>query len=396
MFKTKFFKLSLLLFLGLNLIFYLFIIQFNNVIPFNAEKYYYSSHHWLEDPRFTGGNFSLFNALGVWDAQWYLRIADDGYPPKVVFDKYLHQPVFMGALTYAFFPLYPMLLAFFNVIFRDIELTAYVLTWLLMLSNFFSLYYVVTKLFSKDIAVRTIFLLFLFPFSVFYRSYYTEGLFLLLLIWFSYFLIKKQWLLSTIFAALMFVTRPNGIFLGAILIVSLFFAVRKHKLPWFKAALLLMISVVPLLAWFYWCFYLTGDPFYWHTVQAIWYKSPSIFHTLVQNISSVAGFFDYPIHDQRQSKIDVLMMVVTFVLLLFSRKYFKEYPQLWWISLFIWLVPLLVRDLMSFSRYQIISFPLFIFLAAHMNRWVFYALCVIFLAFLLYTSIYLVNWHWVG
>ena len=26
------------------------------------------------------GQFNLINALGVWDGQWYLRIADAGYP----------------------------------------------------------------------------------------------------------------------------------------------------------------------------------------------------------------------------------------------------------------------------------------------------------------------------
>lgn len=90
------------------------------------------------------------------------------------------------------------------------------------------------------------------------------------------------------------------------------------------------------------------------------------------------------------------MAIITFVVLLWSRKFFKNYPQLWWMSFLIWIAPLLLKDLMSYSRYQIISFPLFIFLAGNISGWKFYALCLVFLGLLLVTSLYFVNWQWVG
>lgn len=395
MFRDKVFRISLVFFVLLHILLYVFISTNYWRVPFATSSYLYESHHYVDDSRSNGGEFNFLRSLGVWDAQWYLRIADDGYPPREVFESY-SDPRFMGGLTYAFFPFYPLILFLFNFVFRNIELSAFIVSNIILLANFVSLYYVVTKLFSKSIAIRTIFLLFLFPFSIFYRSYFTEGIFLLLLIWFTYFLIKHKWFFASLVASLLFVTRPNGLFLGVILFGALIFAVRRHKLFWSKAILYLMLSVIPFMIWCYYSFLLTGDYFYWHQVQSVWFKSPSVFHTFARNMQHLTGFFEYPIHTTRQSKIDIIILILTFGLLLWSKRFLKKYPQLWWASFMIWITPLLVKDLMSYSRYQIISFPIFIFLASKLTGWKFYLVSTIFIIFLFFTSIYLVNWQWVG
>lgn len=395
MFRDKGFRISLVLFVLLNILLYVFIASNYWRIPFDTSAYLYESHHYVEDARARGGEFEFLRSLGIWDAQWYLRIADDGYPPREVFEAY-SDPRFMGGLTYAFFPFYPLILFLFNFIFQNIELTAFIVSNIILLANFVSLYYVVTKLFSQSIAVRTIFLLFLFPFSIFYRSYFTEGIFLLLLIWFTYFLIKHKWFFAALVASLLFVTRPNGLFLGVIMFGAFIFGIKHRTLHWTKATLYLMLSMVPFLLWCYYSYYLTGDYLYWHQVQSVWFKSPSVFHTFARNMQHVVGFLEYPLHTTRQSKIDIVILVITFGLLLWSKKFLKKYPQLWWASFMIWITPLLVKDLMSYSRYQIISFPIFIFLASKLTGWKFYLVSTIFILLLFFTSIYLVNWHWVG
>lgn len=395
MFRDKTFLISISLFIGLQIFLYLFLSFFYTAVPFEKSLYFNSSHHYVQDPRATDSQFSLLNALGAWDGQWYLRIADAGYPSKAVCDAH-PDPRFMGALSYAFFPFYPLILAVFDLLFQNIELTAFIIGNVILLANFVSLYFVVTKLFTKAIAIRTIFLLFLFPFSIFYRAYFTEGIFLLLLIWFGYFLIKHKWFYSSVIAALLFVTRPNGLFMGLILLVTLYKAIRHHKFSWLKAILYLALSLVPIALWCYVCYVLTGNALYWHKVQSIWFSSPSMLNTFTQNLEHLFGFFDYPIHGAKDSRIDVLTVVGTFILLMFSKKYFKKYPQLWWISFMIWLAPLLVKDLMSYTRYQIISYPIFIFLASRVRGWKFYLLSAIFLSLLLFTSLYFVNWQWVG
>jgi Gpi18-like mannosyltransferase len=394
MFRTRYFIVTFSLFILLQIIICFTILLFHNAIPFESTSYLYASHHYVQDLRATGGAFSFLRSLGVWDAQWYLRIADAGYPSRAVFDAH-PDPRYMGALSYAFFPLYPLVLALFNFALHNIELAAFIVANLLLIANFFSMYYVVTRLFSKEIAVKTICLAFLFPFSIFYRSYFTESLFLLLLLWYGYFLIKQKWFLSTVLGSLLFVTRPNGLFLIVVYVWQLVIAIRKKKSSWIKL-LYIPLSLIPLFLWCLYCLKLTGNPFYWHKVQSIWFKSPSIGATFFENVQHMLGFFNYPLHSTRDSQIDIVMVLITAGLLVWSKRFFKKYPQLWWISFMIWLTPLIVKDLMSYSRYQVISYPLFIFLASKVTGWKFYVLCGIFFALLLFTSVYFVNWQWVG
>jgi hypothetical protein len=390
MFRKKQFLLSLALFILLNTALFLFVFGFNNLLPLHTHGYNHA-HHYLRDTRVYADRYEFLRSLNVWDAQWYIKIAKVGYPLK---EKNFYDGSPMGKLTYAFFPLYPVTLFGFNYLFQNIELTAFILTNLLLLANFFSLYYIVTKLYSEKIAVKAVWLLFIFPFSIFYRSFYTEGIFLLLLIWFSYFLIQKRWLFAAMLAAGLFVTRPNGIVLGSILFYSFYKALGKRKLRPVKALAYIGIALSLFLVWLYFCYVQAGNAFYWVEVQKVWYTSSSIGETFIKNISTYFFFYDLPFHDQRKSQLDTAMMVITLFLIILSKKFLK--PQLWWISFFIWLIPLLTRDTMSFARYQIVSFPLFIYLAYILKGVSLWVISVLFLVFLFVAMLYFVNWYWVG
>jgi len=94
-------------------------------------------------------------------------------------------------------------------------------------------------------------------------------------------------------------------------------------------------------------------------------------------------------------QIDYTMMVLALVVLVLS---YKRLPlELWTFSALQWFVPLLLKDLMSFSRYMSISFPLFIYLALTIKRkWVFGAVLGAFVAGSLVIDGMMVTWHWVG
>lgn len=390
MFTNKRFLFSLVLFIIFNKLLFVFAFSHHNAIPLD-KKAYGTAHHYLHDTRISSNSYEFLRSLNVWDAQWYTKIAEVGYPSK---QKGFNDGTPMGKLTYAFFPLYPVVLSLGNVFIHNIELTAFWLMNLLLAVNFFSLYYVVSKLYSESLAIKTAWLLFIFPFSVFYRSYYTEGIFLLLLIWFSYFLIQKKWLFATVFAALLFVTRPNGIILSGILFFSLYRATLVGKLYPLKAVGYAFLSLSLFLAWLYFCYKSAGNAFYWVEIQKVWYKSPGIAETFVNNVSTYFSFYDLPFHEQRKSQLDTAMLVVTLFFLVISKKFLK--PQLWWVSFLIWLVPLLTRDTMSFTRYQIISFPLFIYLAHILRGMTLRIVSGIFLVLLFITMLYFVNWYWIG
>jgi hypothetical protein len=300
----------------------------------------------------------------------------------------------MGALTYAFFPLYPVMLFLMNFLFNNIQLTAFVVSNLFLLANFLSLYYIISKFYSENIAIKTIFLVFLFPFSIFYRSYYPEGLFLFLLVWFCFFLIQKKWFFSSVIMSLLLVTRPNGLFLSVIFFYSFFQALRKKELSLKKAVGYTFFSFIPFGLWLYFCFVQTGNALFWYSVQSVWFQSSSIVFPLLHNLTSLFSFWKLPFHSWHESKIDTFVAVSAVTILLVSKKYLK--PQLWWVSFFLVVMPLLTKDTMSYSRYQIVSFPLFIFLAERLNNKAYSAVVGVFFLLLFITSLFFVNWFWLA
>lgn len=393
MFKSRLFQYSLVFFICVNIFLYLFIFFFHGSIKFNAYNYIYSSHHFIDDNRLGGGNFTLVNGLGVWDAQWYIRIAEAGYPPLVLFDQY-DDPHYMGGLSYAFFPLFPILVNLFYRLTGDIEIAGFIFANFFLLVNFFSLYYVTAKLYSEKIAAGTVLLLFFFPFSIFYRSYFSEDIFLFLIIWFTYFLIQKKWFLATLAVGLLSITRPNGIVLLALLFFNFLSVVVKKEIGIPKALVYLALSIVPFFAWLWFCYMQTGNSLYWYEVQAVWFKSSTIYYPLIHNFAMFLTFWHLPFHTYHASKVDMFFLVVNSILLVLSRKFLK--PQLWWFSLTIVLVPLFIKDTMSFSRYQIVSFPLFIYLAAQLDTINYRLLLGVFTVLLFLVSLYFVNWYWIG
>lgn len=383
-------------FIVFNILFYFFIFLFNSKIPFSKYDYTVNAHHYFADSRIKGGKFDFLRAVGQYDAQWYLKIANEGYPknPTIIdMNIDMNKKSLLDGLTYAFFPLYPLILAFVNFPIKNIELAAFIVSNVFMVVIFFSLYIVVKNLYGENNALKTIFLLFFFPFAIFYRSYFTEGLFLLLLIWFSYFLIKKQWLRTAFFLSLVFVTRPNGAVFG---LLFLFFIVKAYMHKRVDGKIFigsLVISVMPFLGWLAFCYINTGSPIYWITVQSNW-NYPRFPISLFWNIFVIFNFFSLPIHSFHVSKIDILTVIFVGILLFFSKK--KLRPEFWWISFILWIVPLITRDTMSFARYQIVSFPLFLFLTQKLKGFRYALLLFVFCLGLFFISLYFVNWYWVG
>ncbi len=383
MFRNRLFLLSLALFILMNILLYFFIFFSHGWLPFNQSPWAY---HYFNDQNSFNEPFVFLRALGASDAQWYLKIADSGYPIYWTIE-------FNGLSSYAFFPLYPIVIASLNFFIHNVELSAFVMSNILLLANFFSLYYVISKLYSSQIALKAVWLLFLFPFGIFYRSYFTEGLFLLLLTWFAYFLIQKKWSSTALFASLLFITRPNAILLSAIVFWYLYTAVRDKSLSIKKAILCIILAFVPYIEWLYFCYLNAGSPLYWQKAFSLWYPDKSTIYVW-DNIVRIFSFWSLPVHDYHYSKLDTLVVLLVICFLIVSKKRLK--PQLWWMSLLLGIFPLLVKDTASYARYQSALFPLFIYLAMILHKTHFIIVSAVFFVLLCMTSIIFVHWYWVG
>lgn len=385
-------KRNLLIFTVLNVLLYLFIFLFNSSVPFHKTNYFYNAHHYNADPRIQGKKFNLFYALAQYDSQWYLKIAGSGYPknPKIA-DL---QNKKMDGLAYSFLPLYPILISGTNVFFDNIELSAYIVSNIFLLLSFISLYYIISKLFSKEIAVKSLFLLFFWPFAIFYRSYYPVGVFLFFLAWFAYFVARGRLLAASIFLGLMNITWGMGILLNFYLFYKVGVALLEKKISVVKGIIILALALLPFIVWIVFNYSQTGNPLYFYRMRQVWFESPSPIHTLFYNIITILSFFYLPLHSFHASRIDVLVIVSIVILLIASRK--RLPADLWVISLAIGLTPLLIQDTISYSRLQIVSFPLFVYLATILKRTWHYSTVTVFTVSLFVLSLYFINWYWIG
>lgn len=385
---------SFIVFIILNVFVYLSIYFFHSIIPFNKYNYVHNFHHYEQDPRIDHKAFSFFSAIGQADAQWYLKLADNGYPfhPHNTNDS---DRVIMDGLSYAFFPLYPLLLNIFHRFIPDLDISAFILTNIILIINFFSLYKLISYFYPKRIVLKTLFLFFLFPFSIFYRSYFPEGIFLFLIIWSTYFFIQKKYFWTSMLLGLLLITKGNGVLLVVLFLSYIFRKVVKKELSWQMLLFDSIFIIIPLLLWSVFCFFQTSNPFYFVSIHNSWF-SLGIFNplTIIYNIWLILHFFNLPLHDFHYSQLDVSIILFFGVMLILS---FKKLPKiLWIISFSLWLFPLLVTDTQSFSRFQSVSFPIFIYLTSALSSFYYRIVLLLFSIAFFFIVIAFVNWYWIG
>lgn len=370
--------------------------NFSRLVSFNRYNYDNNSYHFFEDVRKNETRLNLLRALGQFDAQWYLRIASVGYPKVTGEVKALDKQGRMVGqdLSYAFFPVYPLSVRIINVFFNNIETAAFSLMVILLMANFFSLYYVVSKLFDEKIALKTIFLIFAFPFSVFFRSYYTESLFLFWLTWFGFFLVKKKYFYAAVFLAMLNITRGTGWLLNLLFFFGLFQAVKSRKIPFRTAFVYALVGISTILMWSVFNFSQTGDWLFFQKIGDYWQISSYIGAAMLHNLASLIFFPLLPLHDFHFSKIDTVIMISALIIIIKSRRLIQN--GLWWIGFLLWLLPFLIHDTMSFSRFMIVVLPIFIYLASILKSSVYFMILASFILFMFVWSLYFINWIWIG
>ncbi len=431
--------LSVFLFILLaKILFWTWSLAVSHWFPLSPLQYFSGGHHYEIDPRIAEHRIDFLSLWIYADADWYLSIAGQGYPntdemkqaaadraartgypyrfaPGDPVAKYRRYTEWDNDAKYAFFPLYPSSIALFLLI-LPLHAAAFVATNAISALAFLMLYALTFAYFSdKGLAFRSVALLVFYPFSVFYQAYYSEGLFLLLAVLSFYFLKKGRLGLSVLCGALLALTRPTGV---AIVVPLLVLAVkqglpvetraakraeklkrrrtvRMGEIDWsrFRVVCLTPLGIVPFLLLNY---FNTGHWDHFVLSQRRWGNEGSAFLGNFMDNILVQGskFFSLKLLSDHNCQVDYAIMLISLAVVVLS---YKRLPlELWTFSALQWLVPLLLKDLMSFSRFMSISFPLFIYLAGIRRRLVFWALAGCFLAGSLLTDGRMVTWHWIG
>jgi len=164
----------------------------------------------------------LLSAWYRWDAEWYLRIAGNG--PQMGYSSYWVDKDHHYS-AFAFFPLYPLTVrAAATVVPGALDAVPFggparpqLIAVALVVSNVIfalalvALYLLALARAGPAAARRAVWLLCLFPTSVFFSAPYSEGMFLLWLVLFFLMLQRQRWWLAGLCGALAAATRSLGV-----------------------------------------------------------------------------------------------------------------------------------------------------------------------------------------
>jgi Gpi18-like mannosyltransferase len=349
-------------------IFYI-IFQAFSIFPFDANSYFGNLHCPVS------GAISLESAYKTWDAQSYLCVGTLGYANRFLTTIY---------------PLFPFLIKVVSVVTGSAFVSGMVISNLASLVAVWFLYKLVVSRFGgHEVGIICVVLLLLFPTGFFLSLIYSDSLFLMLVLGCFYYLYQKKYLLASTFALVLPLLRPNGIFIVVPMI--LFFGLNKKSLYVF-------FPVAGLAAYFLVMFLATGDAFSGMKAQSMVVSHFSILNSFHPEIFLRQLFSTHLVlHGPVNSIIDRLFFGLFLAGL--PLVYKKTDLPMFGLYCVVGMVPIF-GSFMSYSRYLVTSFPLFIALARYFWEGKRVGRMLVYLGasatlFVIFLSMHALN-YWVG
>jgi len=332
-----------------------------------------------------------YHQLLQWDSEWYFKIVTEGY-------RYNGDPTVQQNIV--FYPLYPMLARGLATISGLSPADA-----LLLVSNvagllaIVALFKLVREEFGDQLALTTIALLSFFPASVLLSAGYTEPLVLLLIVSFFLVLKRKHYLSAALLAGLALSTRSTGIVLLPVLLWEMW--LNRDQKP-FLAALLPCVLLATSGLWLFMIYlWITfGDPFVFADGQMAFHEGTTQAARLIAALK-FEPFTRMILNDWNpwgQASWFTLLFIVLIVVGWF------RLPSGW--TLFaagVLLLPYLTLSggpagFVSMSRFNLVSFPLFVVLAdfGSRARWLLVGMIGLFSASLFMNAALFARRIWIG
>ncbi|HEV7683487.1 MAG TPA: mannosyltransferase family protein [Pyrinomonadaceae bacterium] len=316
------------------------------------------SYQVLQDKRVEGlrGWLSIWNR---WDALNYQKLAEFGYSGSGE-----NQPLLV------FYPLFPWTIRLFTLVTRDYLLSAFIISTLASLILAIVLLRLVELDYSRELAQRAVWFLFIFPTSYFLHIGYTESLFLMLALSCVYSARKQRWLLAAVFGALTCLTRANGLVLGPVLVMEAAYQyskTRRWQWEWLYISLVAVGFGVYLLL----NKHVTGDAFaFTHLMQQFFSKSLSSPITGIDN--ALGSLTRAPSEAEMIGMQEVIFITLGLVCTIVS--WFKLRPaySVWMTGN--WLMFVSVSFVLSVPRYTLTMFPIYILFSLLATRRVWFAI----------------------
>ena len=327
---------------------------------------FYASGNYLANPtyqKYVDRGFFLTRIFPIdifarWDSAAYFSIITRGYSPS--------SDIRTIYSNIAFFPLYPYLVKSFGWLGIPLPDGFYVAFGVLLSNLFFVaaavlLFRLITVDlgFSEIAAKRTIGLLIFFPTSFIFSSFYTESLFLLLLIAGTRFTLNNRWKSVAFISFLILLARAQGLVVWGIFLL-LYLEKRKWNIRSIDSGLVwLILAPLGLILHLVYLYNLTGEPLAPFAAMTAWGRvNTTILQNLRENLAS--PFLDV-------YKID---LVLTLVFIALSLAILVKWPvkSLGMLALSLSVLPVASGLLVSVSRYLLLVFPVYIYAATKLEK----------------------------
>ena len=301
--------------------------------------------------------YDYFGNWNRWDAAHYLNIAQNGYTAYGD-DKFL----------IVFFPLYPLLTAIVQLVFRDYLISALIVSGIASLALGFLFRELVRLDYSEKIAQSSVLFLFIFPTSYFLHIPYTESLFLALCIGSFLAARRRNWILVGILGGLACLTRINGLLLFPALAFEVwneYREIKKFNRKW------LVLLIIPLGFSIYLGinYYVTGNPTMFMVYQREhWYRYFRLpWEGIWETLKKI--FNNKPTDAQMTGVQEALFVFIGLFATVIGWRYLRNSYRVWMVGN--WLLFVSTSFVLSVPRYTLTLFPLFILmsLAAVKNWW---------------------------
>lgn len=298
---------------------------------------------------------SLQTAFQTWDAQHYLFLSEKGYQK--------------GQDSNAFSPLFPFAMHIFSYFTKSSFWSGIMLANLFSFFGCYLFYEYIKKIATEKVAYRSLLVLLAFPTSFYFSLIYTESLFFFLVILFFFLLQKRKLFLASLVAFFLPLTRLIGVAILFPFVTFLIFEYHKHVLTdeviaivlslWSKKTFLIVAPIVGLVMVMGIFYVTTGDFFSQLNAQQNFVSHYSFF-SLFNPLIFFRAFFTFPLalHGFTNSLLDRIFFLLFLSLLPLMYKRISK-------TLFVYAVvfgvlPTLGGSFMSYMRYLLVVFPIFI------------------------------------
>ena len=296
------------------------------------------------------GLSGLAAILDSWDGHWYLDVVREGYPHHIM----PNVTYFVSDARAAFFPLYPRLVHYLDVIMPGGPVSVALAINIFLGGVFvFLVGYLCREIFDIKTAEKAMILIALFPGSFVLSMAYSEALLLTIAALCFVALKEKQWLWAGILAALGTAARPNGLALVAACAVASLIAIRNDR-EW-RSLLAPVLSPLGFIGFMWFLRMHTNENWAWFRVQReAWQEGTSFGATAAVR---TYDFFLHPVSSPT-SVLTAASVAAMIIALVMARRY--RINMIYWsysaVVLALMLIPATVT---ARPRFLFTAFPLF-------------------------------------